>query len=491
MMRHTHLHLPTTLRFVESDDHFSVYVDRDGEEVYLAHGTAQRLMLSSDLWGKLTTLWRQYQAGTLPGQSHDPCRHGHDEFVTLMRALTIDDEIEDWIGWCLDCGGPHHEDDLHDVAGGEACEPCRDSNFSTCDQCDTYFQHENLTRTLGDDDVCRPCLENYWSWCDNCDGWRHDGDYHDHQHDCGCEAPAQTFWVRNGDGPALRNDTRARISLGGDSISDEGLNAICYYLRHQSAEAAMPSLDPSVSHVMVMVQLVGHVESLGAQWQTRQGNYPKRLSRLAYKRFNLKLSPETLSQVGNIARAHSRPIDFDIEVTRDLNMSAEEFANDGSCWWPGGEVDHVSSRCALKNNGGFGLRTFTEVKTGTYDWPRVEGRAWVLPLRVDLRGDLSPTFEPRCAEAFVVFNGYGDLDGFSGARLIAHMAKMSYSKITFRCGPMYINGDFGYLVASEEILAEHDRVSLNLDPHSNLFHTEAALPEVLHEATHSKELAHA
>jgi hypothetical protein len=162
-----------------------------------------------------------------------------------------------------------------------------------------------------------------------------------------------------------------------------------------------------------------------------------------------------MSQVGNIARNHSTAVDVQIDVTRDLNQSPEAFYHDGSCWF----TDYAgSSRCALKTNGGYGLRSF-----GTYS---VSGRAWVMPLRQDESGELVPTFETQTPDAFVVFNGYGDLSGYTAPRIVAHMAGMTYRKVGFDCDPMYINAG-GYIVAPEEIAKKYTDGSLSLSVHQH------------------------
>jgi hypothetical protein len=172
-----------------------------------------------------------------------------------------------------------------------------------------------------------------------------------------------------------------------------------------------------------------------------------------------------MSQIGTIARDHSKPVEVEIEVTREFNESAAYFYHEDSCYWG----SYYESRCALKTNGAFGLRSF---RGGA-----VSGRAWVMPLRhVDrLRTgpDLTPTFDTMGADAFVVFNGYGDLGGYAASRIVAHMAGWTYRKIGFGCDPMYINAG-GYLVAPEHIAEPYTDGSLKLSvpQHSDLYESE-------------------
>ena len=92
-------------------------------------------------------------------------------------------------------------------------------------------------------------------------------------------------------------------------------------------------------------------------------------------------------------------------------------------------------------------------------------------------GQLYPTFETETPDAFVVFNGYGDLTGYAPARILSHMAGWTYARIPFSCDPMYINAG-GYLVAPEDIVKKHDHLSLSVSRHSRLFDEEKELAHV-------------
>jgi hypothetical protein len=99
-----------------------------------------------------------------------------------------------------------------------------------------------------------------------------------------------------------------------------------------------------------------------------------------------------------------------------------------------------------------------------------------MPLKLDEFDKFQPTFDSLTPDAFMIFNGYGDLSGYTPARIMAHMAGMTYRKVEFDCSPMYVNNGNGYLVTSEEIAAKYpagSRVSLYTDTHSTLHHDEA------------------
>jgi hypothetical protein len=371
------------------------------------------------------------------------------EFLDHLRGLVRDPDEIDEISFCGNCDTPEWDDDLNSAASGtiSICESCWD-DWSSCYECDDRFPYDDLYETLEETHVCERCRDRFYSYCEHCDGYYPDAYAGDHEHDddgCDCESPQLEFAIRNDGCAPLANDTRVTVTLPAGAISDEGLKAIRQYLGYQG-----------------LWDLSYGLAQLGNAWQTRNGNYAKRLSRLAYQSYQIKLSQEVMSEVGNIARNHSTEVSVDIEVTRDLNMSAEDFYHEGSCWW----TSYSESRCALKTNGGFGLRSFSS-------YGAVNGRAWVMPLRQDESGRLRPTFNTGTPDAFVVFNGYGALDGYAAPRIIAHMAGWTYRKIDFSCDPMYVNAG-GYLIAAEDIAEPYTDGELCLDvsQHASLFERE-------------------
>jgi hypothetical protein len=277
-----------------------------------------------------------------------------------------------------------------------------------------------------------------------------------------CHSPQMKFSIRNDGEEPLAAGTRTTISLPAGTISAEGLAAIQRYLLR-------------VLRYSPNEYLAYELDQLGDEWQTKTGNYAKRLSSLAYKTRKVKLSPENLSEIGTIARNHSNAVDVAIEITRDLNQHPGYFYHSDSCWWG----SYYESRCALKTNGGFGLLAFSETSPNayTYNSVGVSGRAWVMPLRQD-RGrivtQLVPTFDTRTPDAFVVFNGYGDLGGYTAPRILAHMAGWTYRKIGFEASPMYVNSLSGYLVTREEIAERYTNGNLRLgiSQHASLWEDE-------------------
>lgn len=191
------------------------------------------------------------------------------------------------------------------------------------------------------------------------------------------------------------------------------------------------------------------VESVGPEWQTKRGNLTRRLSSAWHKAGLGKVDAQTLSKIGNIARAHSSDdASWHVEMTRDLNQSADAFYHEDSCWWQ----SYFASRCALKQWGGIGMRSYEDVGDCSH---RPDGRVWVQPLNEDLR----PTHESAKAHAYVIYNGYGDLEGYIPARIVAHLAGMTYRKIRFSASPQYVNNNAAYLVAPEDVCSATEQIN--------------------------------
>lgn len=443
----------TKLIFIEADETCSAYREEHGQEVYLAHGSFRRLVPFDDL--DLDESWKAF------------CRARHvalgtttirlrEQWLAQTRESTIEPECVDDIVWCVDCALPMHADDSYPVNGegsGEVtCDSCH-NNYHSCDRCDGVFRE--LTGTWEEAMVCAWCRDEYYNYCDHCEEYYDpDGEHYHEDGGCGCESPMLAFSVRNDGEGRLRNDQRIQVTLPAGVISDEGIGGIARLIR----EAARLRHDENEREILDHASY-NLVDQIGPTWQTKQGNFTKRLGRHLFTNHKVKLDADLISRIGCIAREHSDAVEFCVAITRDLNMDPGEYANEGSCWW-GSES---ASRCALKSNGGWALRSFS----GSY----VTGRAWVLPLKQE-DGRLRPTFGEDPA-AFVVFNGYGELTGYRPARILAHMAGMTYRRIGFGCDQMYVNSG-GFLVAPEEIAEPYTDgyLGLSMDYHSNLYYTE-------------------
>lgn len=454
-------HYAVRLRFVESCERYSIYEEVTSlYPVYLAHGTARRLVDLAEI--DLADEWRAYRVEAAAAGSTST-----GGFLTRLRDSVVNEDEVDEVEFCADCAEPDYLEHFDCTGHGtNVCEGCYD-NYYGCASCEQRFRQ--TTTTLHDSEVCNGCREQSYSFCEECDGWYHNDWANDHAHEsssCDCEAPAQGFTVRNDGAEPLANDTRATITLGAGEISETGIGEVSGHLRNHAYWLAEEDPDK-----LKFRDLAYDLAPLGNKVQEKRGNYTKRLSSHAYKNHQLKVPPEVLSRIGNIVSDHSRAVDFEVEMTRNLNLPRAQFAHESSCWW----TDYAASRCALKTNGGFGLRTFSP------DSDRVTGRAWVMPVLFDEENRTRPTFETVDPHAFVVFNGYGDLSEYAPARIMAHMAGWTYKKISFEVEPMYINNTSGFLIAPEEICGRFaDRgIFMELEQHADLYNTENTTTEEL------------
>lgn len=365
------------------------------------------------------------------------------------------------IGWCTRCTYPERRSLLTRVQGGSVCVECRPV-YVMCNHCDTLVRGGNMYSVMNSPHLaCQRCFDHNTLYCDTCGGQYLRADRADHRHSTDenscCVSGQTTFRVKNNGDGMLKQDKKINIQLPAGEISEEGVNAIISIISNYAYQ-----FDDSERRDWI--ELAYAVSELGNQWQNKDGNYSKRLSRMAYKKYGLKVPPAVLTKVGNSARDHSTAIDFTIAVTRQLNKPARDFAHPESCWWS----SYSESRCALKTNGGFGIRTF--------NGKNVTGRAWVMPLKKErFSNNLVPTYNTETPDAFIVFNGYEALSGYTPARLLSHMNGMTYRKVEFSASPMYVNSSSGYLIGSEELIAPFTdgRFSLDLRRHATLFDIES------------------
>lgn len=465
-----------TLTLVSVELDYNVYEDADGEEII---GTPLPVVTPLTLWEDfdLRGAWMSFAYAYRRQAGHSYwSKPAHDAFIDDVRRVIADQDNMPEIVWCESCEDPTDEDAATVVNGGSAhaCDECFSDNYSSCDDCRTIVHYDYLTSTMDDYSVCDECRGDNYSYCEDCGGYYHESDSGEHRHGgCDCTPPDIRVRFPQADGTTLSEDDRVAVSLPAGTISEEGIKSIAFLIRAHAFDAVAYNPDGSMSEEACELRdkwrnLSYAVARMDNRWQTKEGNFTKRLSKLAHKNYALKLPPALVTQVGNIARDNSQGSEIEIELTRDLNLPAEDFYHENSCWWK----SYSESRCSLKNNGGIGLRTF-----GGTRYQPVSGRAWIMPLKADEEGALHPTFDAMTADAFMVFNGYGDLSGYTPARVVAGMTGMTYRKIGFNCSPMHVNGDSGYLVASEEICERYatiGRLSLYVDSHSNLYFREAS-----------------
>jgi hypothetical protein len=395
-----------------------------------------------------------------------------DRDSLLLRALSLE----------LDCGTP--EDRLVKILGKResiaTCNECRlptwqwrmrqaehdtyicrgcvlEYGYDECQYCARYFQHHDLTYVEDVGNICSDDLHRY-VWCDQCEIYTNDGhDFHEDEPEededterCTqrivCEAPRLKFRFPNNGGLALANDQRETVILPAGLIAEEGISEIANYIM---AEMGWTSTGRRYMEI---------IHGMDRRWQLREGNFTKRFAKAVHELGNGKLPTHVISEIGNIGRRHSTDTStWHVEFTRDLNRSAEDFYYGGSCWW----TSHSISRCMLKQRGGLAIRSYSSNdRNARYRWTdNCTGRAFIMPLDIHL----VPTHDTILAHAYVVFNSYGDLDGFLGGRVVAHLADRSYRKIIFQAGEtddIYINNNSGILVADAKTCATTSAIDI-------------------------------
>lgn len=379
-----------------------------------------------------------------------------DVYMTKMSLFT--QVVEFLTGydcrWCSDCRDPAWEDEITTTYSGHSlCDSCRDGNYSYCEGCDNYFHDSDVT-TVDDTTLCdRRCVPERASFCDECDEYYLDSNSDEHNHSnrgCNCEAPRPTFeFPANGDG-TVSQDERLRVELASGVVSAEGLLEMDRLLT--AADLTAPFESYRVRNIL---------HNLDPTWQKKEGNFTRRLSKALYTQLRIKLSPSLMSEIGNIGRRHTASEkEFWVEFTRDLNGTAEDFYHDDSCWW----TDHSSSRCALKCWGGIGMRSYYNEDI---DRETPSGRAWIQPLDENLQ----PTHTTVGAHAFVVYNGYGKLENYAPARIVAHLTGRTYRQVGLYLSPQYVNGSSGFLIADEETCKKTERVEYSANQHHTTDHT--------------------
>lgn len=393
----------------------------------------------------LTDIWNTVEIGPA-----GPADADRDLFARLVEQIT-----EDVVVWCSHtthqgfrlghaaCGVPLWESDASTPDHGEpVCDDCLDRHYTRCSDCGDFVQHPMWG---SEDAFCEGCLDANCSFCDECDEYYRNGYGDDHQHGgCECDAPHRTFqFPANGDGTISENE-RLNVTLPAGTISGEGISEIVYAI----------SSDSFIGDDRYRVN--GIIRGLDPLWQKKDGNFTRRASKAIHTTLGKKMPPVLISKIGNIARAHtSDTAGHWIEFTRDLNAPPNEFCNEDSCWWQ----SYSASRCAFKQWGGLGMRSYHN--EGTYT-ENAMGRVWVQPLDSALR----PTHDVLGAHGYVIYNSYGTLDGYTAARIIAHLTGRTYRKVSVDLEPQYVNGNSGYLVADEATVRETKQVCFSDSEHS-------------------------
>lgn len=473
----------TRLTLVEELANYSTYRTEDGQMIYLAHDTHARLKPLAEI--NLQAEWEHWVNYGEGARTRGSLRS--TTFLnTYLPSLTFEKDAAAHVKFCGHCGllRNHADGGFTDVNGALACKICKAQYFSECGECHGFSSR--LRNVEGGVRACEICIQKYAS-CRTCNIYynqeatevshRHDGS------DC-CSAPEEMmqFTMRNDGMDPVPSDTITRVTLPAGVLTNEGRAEIANYIQAQRR------LTTNRDDQYAWINLGGELSAIGDNWQTKEGNYPKRVSRFAFKKYGLKVSAEVMSEIGNIGARHTVAVDFDVEFSRLLDQTATEWGHGGSCWWQ----SYYHCRCAMKSNGGVGLRSVNGKRDGSKG--KVLGRVWLYPLKKTsnkprngdpVNGWLVPTFNTETPDAFVVYNGYGNLQGYAAPRLIANMQGMTYRKVdmqlltTPKTG--YINSGSGYLVAPEEIATHFTdgHINISVEAHSDLFAHEQGKPPTI------------
>lgn len=415
--------------------------------------------------GQLQEAWRLYRGARLIPHvvsfveivnSHLNSRKGYDE---------------DQVGVCVPCQRPVWlEESYSDTDGDLVCSDCR-TDYATCHGCDEFSIARRWITWVSGYAYCDNCRNENCSFCEDCNEWYLDSrsEEHDHSPDyCECSPHDLRFKVLANSHGSIEQDERLLVELPAGAITEQAITAAInviwseqmsplhdQYIQDRYRDYANAKQPENYADYDKLQRIF---DALEPEWQTKRGNFTRRLSSALHKE-GIKLNEGLLSKVGSTMRAHtSMRNSWHVEFTRDLNQHPEAFANEGSCWW-GSENDGL---CAFKHWGGVAMRSYDSADQAR-QFP--SGRAWVQPLNEHLM----PTLDAYGAHAFVVYNGYGDLEGYTPARLMAYLTSRTYKKIGFEASYQYINAG-GYLVADQETcdkttsieisgLSSHERVS--------------------------------
>jgi polyhydroxyalkanoate synthesis regulator phasin len=187
-------------------------------------------------------------------------------------------------------------------------------------------------------------------------------------------------------------------------------------------------------------------------WTTNRGTLPKRITSYYYKNWQVKLSPEIVTELGNRGKLHaSKAQTIVMDMTDSIDWQDGQFGDNGSCFW--GEKSGAKS---MIEKHGFAVRAYKArdaytIKEGDpIVWSHIRGyaRAWLAEVRRNV---------------VVVFNGYGE-STLNFARLLALKFGCSYKRINllnngYDDGVLWINGAVGYLIGEHskiEGFSKHD-----------------------------------
>lgn len=175
-------------------------------------------------------------------------------------------------------------------------------------------------------------------------------------------------------------NNRIKISIPGSGIENQGRLEVLNYIR-----ACLPG---QYIHLPM-----DDGEEWSWEWVVKIGSYqgtlPKRIQKFLFNTQKHKLTPEQISELGNIAQRWLPKTDeWEIDFVKEFDWEAGDFGDSGSCFWG----DRRETKWWLKEVGAYALR---RLRPNTRELGY--GRCWIL------------THE-SVPDGFVVFNGYGKYD---------------------------------------------------------------------------------
>lgn len=400
------------------------------------HTTLRSLSVKPD---RLRVAWNHYKT------AHEVNMVWMDtsEFTRAVRMATGNTKES---AYCSGCSQPEWTTDIvKDRFQYQVCTTCRPL-CPTCPSCgEWHIYHRSLTEIDGVE-YCPPCIDGKFTWCSHCQVYFPDENDIDHEHssvECACDPMPHQFVIPANSHGTIKEDERLFVELPAGFISDEAIEAVLHLLWYnQFQQQFINAVRPEERAKRVEYPaLETAVNSLERVWQAKRGNFTRRLSKVLHDEFGAKLDPGLLSKCGAAIRERTGDINaWHVEFTRDLNKPAAHFANEDSCWW-GGEYQ---SLCALKHWGGLAMRSYASAEQ---DRRRPSGRAWVQPLNENLE----PISDILGAPAYIVYNCYDDLGGYTAARILAYLTSRTYKKVGLSIEYQYVNSGSGYLVCDQEM----------------------------------------
>lgn len=168
-------------------------------------------------------------------------------------------------------------------------------------------------------------------------------------------------------------------------------------------------------------------------WLNDDGKLTTRISHYYYKQFNIKLPASILTEIGNIARAHTLTSEtFRFEFVNRIDWEDGDFGDDGSCYWG----SNAGAREMIQDNGALAIRFYDADGYGI-------ARAWLYD----------------ATKFWILWNGYGFADDstLTIAKVFASFKDYTYKRIYLAnygasSGTLYINNGKGYAIGTPDAI---------------------------------------